>query len=253
MRNNPFDLGGRVAVVTGARRGIGKGIAVALAHAGADIIGVSRHGAQDETRVAVEQAGAAFTSITADLSTMEGVSVVTAALTMHGRPIDILVNNAGIAQRAPAESHSDDQWNEVIAVNLSAPFALTRAVSRDMLDRGSGKVIFLASMMTFQGGMNVASYAASKAGVAGLTRALANEWAGRGVNVNAIAPGYIETDLTVASHQDDDRRQAFQSRIPAERWGQPADLGGAAVFLSSAASDYVHGVVLPVDGGWLVR
>jgi 2-deoxy-D-gluconate 3-dehydrogenase len=234
---SPFDLTGKLAVVTGASRGIGAGISTALADAGADVIGVSRAGSD----------------LSYDLSSHAGVTELVAHLDTLGRPVDILVNNAGIAQRNPAESHSNDQWDEVIAVNLSAPFVLAREVGARMLDRGSGKILFLASMMTFQGGRNVVSYAASKSGVAGVVHALANEWAGRGVNVNAIAPGYIESDLTAGSHSDPSRRDAFIDRIPAGRWGTPADLGGATVFLCSPASDYVHGVVLPVDGGWLVR
>lgn len=253
VTTGPFDVTGKLALVTGSGRGIGAAIAVALARAGADIVGVSRGGAQSETEGAVRAAGAAFHAVTADLSTAGGVAGVLSAVRDRGRPLDILINNAGIAERAPAEVHTDEQWNDVLAVNLSAPFALARGFGHDMLDRGEGKIIFLASMMTFQGGMNIVSYAASKSGVAGVTRALANEWAGRGVNVNAIAPGYITTDLTAGTHGDADRHKAFADRIPAGRWGDPDDIGGAAVFLSSSASDYVHGVVLPVDGGWLAR
>jgi 2-deoxy-D-gluconate 3-dehydrogenase len=234
---SPFDLTGRCALVTGATKGIGAGIAAALAAAGADVIRVARSGSD----------------IDADLSTPEGVARLVAELDRRGRPIDVLVNNAGVAERAPAESHTDRQWDDVIAVNLTAPFLLARELGSRMLDRSAGKIVFLASMMSWQGGRNVIGYTASKSGVVGIVHALANEWADRGVNVNAIAPGYIVTDLTVATHRDPERSEAFRQRIPAGRWGTPADVGGAAVFLSSSASDYVHGVVLPVDGGWLAR
>jgi len=253
VNTGPFDLTGKLALVTGSSRGIGAAICLALAEAGADVVGVSRQGEHTETHRAVRAAGAQFFGVQADLSTTAGVDAVFEAVEALQRPLDILVNNAGIAARAPAERHTDAQWNDVIAVNLTAPFALTRRFGDQMLQRGQGKVVFLASMMTFQGGRDVVSYTASKSGVAGMARALANEWAGRGVNVNAIAPGYISTDLTAASHGDPDRHQAFVDRIPAGRWGRPEDLGGAAVFLSSTAADYVHGIVLPVDGGWLVR
>ncbi|MDJ0336239.1 SDR family oxidoreductase [Salinibacterium sp. G-O1] len=234
---SPFDLTGRTAVVTGASRGIGAGIATALAEAGADVVRVARSGAD----------------ISADLATADGALDLVAQLDALGRPIDILINNAGIAERNPAEHHTIQQWDVTLAVDLTAPFLLARELGGRMLERGSGKIIFLGSMMTWQGGRNVVSYAAAKSGVAGVVHALANEWADRGVNVNALAPGYIETDLTSGAHTDPERRETFRQRIPAGRWGTPADLGGAAVFLSSAASDYVHGVVLPVDGGWLVR
>ena len=251
---HPFDLSGRVAVVTGASRGIGSGIAAALARAGADIVGTARTvEALEKTASVVRGAGREFTPLAADLATEGGADRLLKALDAHGRDIDILVNNAGLANRNPAEQHTDQQWDEVIAVNLSVPFALARGVGAGMLARGRGKIIFIASMNSYQGGRNVVSYTASKSGVTGIVHALANEWAGRGVNVNAIAPGYIETELTSGTHGDPERRQAFVDRIPAGRWGTPADLGGAAVFLASDASDYVGGAVLPVDGGWLVR
>jgi len=248
---NPFDLTGNLAVVTGASRGIGAGLALALAQAGADVIGVSRRGSE-HTAAAVRSLGRTYVGIEADLAAKGAASHLSARFDEIGA-VDILVNNAGIANRNPAEHHTDDQWDEVIAVDLSAPFALARAVGTGMLERGRGKIVFIASMNSFQGGRNVVSYTAAKSGVTGIVHALANEWAGRGVGVNAIAPGYIETELTSGSHRDPQRREAFQARIPAGRWGSPADLGGAVVFLSSAASDYVHGAVLPVDGGWLVR
>jgi 2-deoxy-D-gluconate 3-dehydrogenase len=181
------------------------------------------------------------------------VRELAAVLTSGERPVDILVNNAGTIARAPAAEHSDDAWDLVIAVNLSAQFRLSRDIGAAMLDRGAGKIIFTASVLSFQGGINVPGYTASKSAIAGLTKALANEWAGRGVNVNAIAPGYVETDNTQALREDPVRSRAILERIPAARWGRPADLAGAVVFLSSPASDYVHGVVLPVDGGWLGR
>jgi len=234
---SPFDLTGRTALVTGASRGIGAGIASALRAAGADVITIARSGAD----------------FAADLATVEGALGLVAELDAGGVVVDILINNAGMAHRNPAERHTTEQWNETIAVDLTAPFLLARELGGRMLERGSGKIVFLASMMTWQGGRDIVSYAAAKSGVAGLVHALANEWGGRGVNVNAIAPGYVETDLTSRAHQDPARRESFRERIPAGRWGTPDDMGGAAVFLSSAASDYVHGVVLPVDGGWLVR
>ncbi len=233
---SPFDLTGRSALVTGASRGIGAGIASALSSAGAVVIGVARSGSD----------------IDVDLSTPGGVRALVDELDRRGQRVDILINNAGIARRAPAEDHTDTEWGEVMAVNLTAPFQLSRELGSRMLDRGAGKIILLGSMMTWQGGRNVIGYTATKSGVAGIVHALANEWAGRGVNVNAIAPGYIVTDLTSATHEDPGRNEAFRQRIPAGRWGTPADVGGAAVFLASSASDYVHGVVLPVDGGWLV-
>lgn len=248
-----FDLGGRLALVTGASRGIGAGLAIALAGAGADIVGASRTGRDDDTAAAVRGLGREYVSLTADLSTPEGAGALAAEAASTGRPVDILINNAGLATRAPAERHDDPLWAEAIAVNLTAPFVLARDLGAGMLDRGTGKIVFLASMMSWQGGRDVVSYAAGKSGVTGVVHALANEWAGRGVNVNAVAPGYIATDLTAGSHGDPDRHAAFAARIPAGRWGTPADLAGAVVFLSSPASDYVHGAVLPVDGGWLVR
>jgi 2-deoxy-D-gluconate 3-dehydrogenase len=249
---HPFDLTGSTALVTGASRGIGAGIAVALAAAGADIIGTSRTGSLDATADEVRLCGRKFISLTADLTSTAGVHELVAQVDALGA-VHILVNNAGLANRNPAEDHTDEQWDEVISVNLSAPFTLAREFGRRMLERGSGRIIFLASMNSFQGGRNVVSYTASKSGITGVVHALANEWADRGVTVNAIAPGYIETDLTSASHGDAARRRVFEERIPAGRWGTPADLGGAAVFLASPAASYVNGAVIPVDGGWLVR
>jgi 2-deoxy-D-gluconate 3-dehydrogenase len=248
-----FDLTGRLAVVTGAKRGIGFAMAEALATAGADIIGVSAtiepEGSAIEKRVT--SLGRTFRAIRADFN--DTAQVAELAETLAAEPVDILVNNAGTIRRAPAAEHSDAYWDEVLQVNLTSQFALTRAVGRSMLERGGGKVIFTASLLSFQGGINVPGYAAAKSGIAGLTRALANEWTGRGVTVNAIAPGYIATDNTQALQDDPDRSKAILERIPAGRWGRPDDLAGATVFLASAAADYVSGTVIPVDGGWLGR
>jgi 2-deoxy-D-gluconate 3-dehydrogenase len=249
-----FDLTGKTAVVTGARRGIGMAMAVALAEAGADIIGVSANleaeGSAIEQRIT--SLGRQFTAMSADFADRAAVRELAANLVAAG-PIDILVNNGGTIARTPAAEHPDDMWDQVIQVNLSSQFILSRDVGQQMLARGSGKIIFTASLLSFQGGINVPGYTASKSGIAGLTKALANEWAVRGVNVNAIAPGYIATDNTQALQEDPDRERAILGRIPAARWGQPEDLGGATVFLASAASDYVNGIILPVDGGWLGR
>jgi 2-deoxy-D-gluconate 3-dehydrogenase len=252
---DPFDLSGRLAVVTGARRGIGLAIAAALARAGADIVGASS--SMEDSGSAVEQlvrsAGSEFTAVRSDLADASGVYELVDRIGDLGRPVDILVNNAGTITRGPAEHLTDQDWGRVLQVNLTSQFLLTREIGRGMLDRGSGKVIFTASMLSFQGGLNVAAYTASKSGLVGLVRALANEWAARGVNVNAIAPGYVETDNTAALRADEERRRAILDRIPAGRWAAADDVGGAAVFLASRAADYVHGVVLPVDGGWLGR
>jgi len=252
---NPFDLTGRLAVVTGCRRGIGLAMAEALAGAGADIIGVSASLEPDGSDVArrVEALGRTFTPYRVDLADRQAVADLAAALAGAARPVDILVNNAGTIRRSPAAQHCDDDWDHVLEVDLSAPFVLARGIGRRMLERGSGKVIFTASMLSFQGGVNVVGYTAAKSAVAGLTRALANEWAGHGVNVNAIAPGYIATDNTQALRDQPDRNRAILERIPAGRWGRPDDLAGATVFLASGAADYVHGAVLAVDGGWLSR
>ncbi|MFD5319042.1 SDR family oxidoreductase [Streptomyces sp. NPDC127098] len=249
----PFDLTGQTAVVTGARRGIGLAMAEALARAGADIVGVSASMEPDGGEVArrVAAAGRAFTGLRVDFADRAAVTELAGRLA--GTRVDILVNNAGTIERAPAAHHPLELWDHVIAVNLSSQFALTQAVGRSMLERGRGKVIFTASLLSFQGGINVPGYTASKSAIAGLTKALANEWAPHGVNVNAIAPGYIATDNTRALQDDPDRSRAILDRIPAGRWGAADDLGGAAVFLASRASDYVSGVVLPVDGGWLGR
>jgi len=250
-----FDLTGKVALVTGCRRGIGLAMAEALAAAGADIVGASLtiDSAGSETQARVERHGRAFTAYRADLGSEDGAAQLAASVLRDGLEVDILVNNAGTIARAPALQHDDEQWRHVLQTNLTSQFVLARELARPMVERGAGKVIFTASMLSFQGGVNVVTYTASKSGVAGLVRALANEWASHGVNVNAIAPGYFATDNTRPLWDDAERSRAILERIPAGRWGDPADLAGATVFLASAASDYVHGVVLPVDGGWLAR
>jgi 2-deoxy-D-gluconate 3-dehydrogenase len=248
-----FDLTGTTAVVTGAKRGIGFAMAAALAEAGADIIGVSATLELTGSRVssAVEAHGRTFTARQVDFADRD--AVIALGQELAGLDVDILVNNAGTIERAPAVDHPLDWWDRVLEVDLSSPFVLTQAVGRSMIARGRGKVIFTASMLSFQGGINVPGYTAAKSGIAGLTKALANEWASKGITVNAIAPGYIATDNTQALQDDADRSSAILTRIPAGRWGRPSDLAGATVFLASAASDYVSGIVLPVDGGWLGR
>jgi 2-dehydro-3-deoxy-D-gluconate 5-dehydrogenase len=253
MAGDPFDLTGKTALVTGANTGLGQAIAVGLAAAGADIIAVGRSGA-DETQAPVEAAGRRFTMVEADLATTAPIDRVVAEAIAAAGEVDILVNNAGTIRRADAADFTEADWDAVMGVNLKTVFFLTQAVGRRMLARGQGgKVINVASLLSFQGGIRVASYTASKSGLAGVTRLLANEWAAKGINVNAIAPGYFETNNTEALRADVDRNRQILERIPAGRWGRPSDLAGAAVFLASAASDYVHGVVLPVDGGWLAR
>jgi 2-deoxy-D-gluconate 3-dehydrogenase len=250
---SPFDLSGKTAVVTGANTGLGQGIALALAAAGAAVVGVGRS-AMDETQAAVEAAGGTFLAVGADLASLEPIPhIVDAATAMFGR-IDILVNNAGIIRRQDAIDFTEADWDAVMDVNLKSAFFLSQAVARPMLADGQGgKIVMIASLLSFQGGIRIPSYTASKSGLAGITRLLACEWAGKGINVNAIAPGYFETNNTRALRDDEERSQQILGRIPAGRWGRPADIGGAAVFLASAASDYVHGAVVPVDGGWLAR
>lgn len=253
--NQLFDLTGRRAVVTGVRRGIGLAIAEMLAAAGADIVGVSAQ-LEEGTSLAqqsVESLGRSFEGIRADLSDVAQVHALCERLLQQSAPIDILVNNAGSIERAPAIEHDDEMWMRTIATNLTAPFMLTREIGRSMVERGSGKVIFTASLLSFQGGILVPSYTASKHGVAGLVKAFSNEWASKGVNVNGIAPGYISTDNTQALRGDPERSRSILDRIPAGRWGEASDIAGAALFLASPASNYVCGTVLPVDGGWLAR
>jgi 2-deoxy-D-gluconate 3-dehydrogenase len=250
-----FRLDGKLAVVTGCSRGIGRAITLALAESGADIIGVSRtlaaSGSEIESQVVA--AGRKFRGFRCDFAERAQVRNLAAAMTQEFPTIDILVNNAGSILRAPAAEHSEEYWDTVIETNLNAQFLLTREIGKRMVERGAGKIIFIASLLSFQGGITVPGYAASKGAIAQLTRALANEWASRGVQVNAIAPGYITTDNTAALRADPDRNTAILARIPAGRWGSPEDLQGAAVFLASAASNYVNGSTLVVDGGWLGR
>jgi 2-deoxy-D-gluconate 3-dehydrogenase len=252
MSSSAFSLAGRIAMITGANAGLGQAIAVALAEAGADIVAVGRSDPA-ETQVAVAAAGRRFLSVRADLGRVEVVPNAVATSLAHFGRIDILVNNAGIIRRRDALDFTEGDWDDVLSVNLKSVFFLTQTVGRHMIAAQRGKVINIASMLSFQGGVRVASYAASKSAVAGLTRSLANEWAGKGVNVNAIAPGYFATSNTEALRADPQRSREILARIPAARWGEPSDLGGAAVFLASSASDYVHGAIIPVDGGWLAR
>jgi len=250
-----FDLSGKVAVVTGCRRGIGLAMAEALARVGADIIGVSAQLEASGSEVArrVEAAGRRFSGFTVDLGDRAAVEELASNLAERAAPVDILVNNAGTIARTPALDHETSTWERILEVNLTAPFLLARALGRGMVERGSGKMIFTASLLSFQGGVLVPSYAAAKSGISGLVKALANEWAPHGVNVNAIAPGYIATDNTDALRDDPDRNRAILDRIPAGRWGLASDLAGATVFLASSASDYVCGTIIAVDGGWLAR
>ena len=250
-----FDLTGKTALVTGAKRGIGRGMAEGLAAAGADIIAVSASLELEGSAVgeAVTAMGRKFSAYQCDFSDRSALHGFVQQLNADGHAPDILVNNAGTIKRKPAAEHPDEWWDEVIEVNLSSQFVLSREIGRGMVERGHGKIIFTASLLTFQGGITVPGYAASKGGIGQLTKALANEWAGKGVNVNAIAPGYIRTDNTQALQDDPERSKAILERIPQGRWGAPADFAGPAVFLASSASDYVNGEVLVVDGGWMGR
>ncbi|MBX9746309.1 MAG: 2-dehydro-3-deoxy-D-gluconate 5-dehydrogenase KduD [Hyphomonadaceae bacterium] len=251
MGANPFSLDGKIALVTGGNVGLGQAIAVALAGAGADIVSTSRRDAP-ETQQAVEALGRRFLSLRADLSSTAPIAaIVEQALAFGG--LDILVNNAGIIRRADSVDFSEADWDAVIDTNLKSAFFLAQAAGRHMIAQGRGKIINVASMLSFQGGIRVPSYTASKSGLAGITKLLACEWANKGVNVNAIAPGYMTTDNTEALRADKTRNAQILDRIPAGRWGEASDLGGAAVFLASGASDYVHGAIIPVDGGWLAR
>ena len=252
---NAFDLTGKVALVTGCKRGIGMAMALGLAEAGADIIGVSANLELEGSQVskAVEALGRKFKAYQADFSNRDSLYAFIKQVKADFPRIDILVNNAGTILRNPAAEHSDEFWDEVLEVNLSSQFILSREIGSAMLAQGSGKIIFTASLLSFQGGINVPGYAASKGGIARLTMALANEWAGKGINVNAIAPGYISTDNTAALREDKERSSSILGRIPAGRWGEPEDFKGPVVFLASDASNYVHGTILTVDGGWMGR
>ncbi|MBW7476327.1 2-dehydro-3-deoxy-D-gluconate 5-dehydrogenase KduD [Paenibacillus oenotherae] len=247
-----FRLDGKVALVTGASGGLGQGMALGLAEAGANIIAVASSNC-DETVRLVREAGGRIEQLSADLSDADKLeSAVADALSIYGR-IDVLVNNAGMIRRAPAALHARKDWYDVIDLNLNAAFFLCQLVGSHMLERGSGKIINIASMLSYQGGVNVPGYTASKHGIAGITKALANEWASRGIQVNAIAPGYMTTNNTAPIAADADRYKSITERIPAGRWGLPEDMKGPAVFLASAASDYMNGHVLCVDGGWMAR
>jgi 2-dehydro-3-deoxy-D-gluconate 5-dehydrogenase len=250
-----FDLSGKTALVTGCRRGIGKAMAAALAEAGADIIGASAHledhGSEIERLVTA--VGRSFRGYRCNFAERRGLYLLLDRVKAECPPVDILVNNAGMILRKPATEHPDEYWDQVIEVNLNAQFILSRELGKDMVARRAGKIIFTASLLTFQGGITVPGYAASKGAIGQLTKALANEWAAFGVNVNAIAPGYIATDNTAALRADENRGPAILARIPAGRWGAPDDFRGAIVFLASAASDYMHGTIVTIDGGWMGR
>ncbi|MGO4439197.1 2-dehydro-3-deoxy-D-gluconate 5-dehydrogenase KduD [Rhizobium sp. RAF56] len=249
----PFDLTGRWAIVTGANTGIGQAIAVGLAEAGADVVGVGRS-AMTETEAHIIAAGRRFIAIKADLSRSDSAREVIAETLAAGATPDILVNNAGIIRRADALDFTEEDWDAVLDTNLKSVFFLCQAFAKAAIAaERKAKIINIASLLSFQGGIRVPSYTAAKSGLSGLTKLMANEWAARGINVNAIAPGYVETNNTTALRADAERNADILKRIPAGRWARPEDMAGAAVFLASPASDYVHGVILPVDGGWLAR
>jgi 2-deoxy-D-gluconate 3-dehydrogenase len=254
MNQNLFSLDGKVALVTGASRGLGQAMAVGLAAAGADIVGLDRTPRSD-TRPQVEALGRRYHHITCDLleATPDRLAECVAEVVQTYGRLDILLNNAGTIRRGPVLEFTAKDWHDVLQINLSAAFFLAQAAARHMVTQGGGKIINIVSMLSFQGGILVPSYTAAKSGLAGLTKALANELAPHNINVNAIAPGYIATDNTAPLQADPVRNQAILDRIPAGRWGEPEDLQGAAVFLASAASDYMHGTLLAVDGGWLAR
>jgi 2-deoxy-D-gluconate 3-dehydrogenase len=249
-----FKLDGKVALVTGAGQGLGQGMAVALAEAGADIVGLDR-GSSEETAAIVSGMGRKYEQVVCDLlqASVDELNQVVKDIVSKFGHMDILVNNAGIIRRTPALDFSESDWDDVLDINLRAAFFLSQAAGRVMVPQGFGKIINVASMLSFQGGIVVPSYTAAKSGIAGITRALANEWAQHGVNVNAIAPGYMATANTAPLRANEDRAPAILSRIPAGRWGTPDDLKGTVVFLASAASNYLQGSIIPVDGGWLTR
>ena len=255
MADPIFRLDGLTALVTGCSRGIGMALALGLANAGANIVGVSSKlpTAGSEVGREVEKIGRSFLPYSCDFSKRKSLYDFLGKLRAEAPKIDILINNAGIIRRKPAAEHPDEFWDEVMEVNLSAQFVLSREIGKEMVARGSGKIVFIASLLTFQGGINVISYAASKGAIGSVVKGLANEWAAKGVNVNAIAPGYIATDNTAALRADENRNRAILERIPAGRWGKPDDLAGAAVFLCCPAAAYVHGTILTVDGGWMGR
>jgi 2-deoxy-D-gluconate 3-dehydrogenase len=249
-----FRVDNKLAVVTGSSRGIGKAIAIALAEAGADIIGVaSKTSGLAETEAAVTALGKKFYGYACDYTSRESVYAFLKQVTADHDKIDILINNAGNILRKPVAEHPDEYWDDIININLNSQFIITREIGKRMVEQGSGKVVFTASLLSFQGGITVPGYAASKGAIASLLKAFANEWASKGVNVNGVAPGYIATDNTTALRADAERSAAILSRIPAGRWGTPEDMAGAFVFLSSPASDYISGTILTVDGGWMGR
>jgi len=250
-----FNLDGKTALVTGCKRGIGKAMAIGLAEAGANIIGVSASLEKEGSSVEkdIEAVGKEFTAYQCDFSDRKALYAFIAEVKTNHPQIDILVNNAGTILRAPAVEHPDEMWDKVIEVNQNAQFILTREFGKDMVDRGSGKIIFTASLLTFQGGITVPGYAASKGAIGQMTMAFANEWAGKGVNVNALAPGYIATDNTEALRNNPERNKSILERIPAGRWGEATDFAGPTVFLASDAASYIHGTVVLVDGGWMGR
>lgn len=249
-----FDLSAKTALITGCSRGIGEAMASGLAEAGADIIGISSTLAQgSKLQEEIKKLGRKFVPYTIDIGNRKSLYDSIEKIKSENPVIDILINNAGIIKRAPAAVHSDEEWDSVLDVNLNAAFILAREFGKEMIKRRSGKIIFTCSLLSFQGGINVPGYAASKGAVASLVKALSNEWASKGVNVNGIAPGYIATKNTEALREDEERNQAILARIPAGRWGEPADFIGPAIFLSSHASDYVDGEILTVDGGWMGR
>lgn len=255
MSSEYFRLDGKTALVTGCSKGIGKAIAEGLAEAGADIIGVSSTlpSQASEIEKSVTQLGRKFYAYQVDLGNRQELTDFIVTVKKAHPVIDILVNNAGIIKRKPAAEHEDELWDQVINVNLDAPFILSRELGKEMIQRKSGKIIFVASLLSFQGGINVPGYTASKSAIAGLIKALSNEWASQGVNVNGIAPGYIATDNTEALREDPERSMSILDRIPAGRWGTAEDLKAPAVFLASDAAGYVHGTILTVDGGWMGR
>jgi 2-deoxy-D-gluconate 3-dehydrogenase len=248
-----FNLNGKTALVTGCNTGIGKAMSIALAEAGANIIGLSSGGAYAEVKQAVEATGKSFVYYQVDLSNREAIYGFVSQVNADNKKVDILVNNAGIIMRKPAAEHPDEYWDKVMSINLDAQFILGRELGRHMIQNGGGKIIFICSLLSFQGGINVPSYTASKSALAGLVRAFGNEWASKGVCVNGLAPGYIATDNTQALREDAERNKSILDRIPAGRWGVPDDFKGPIVFLASKASDYVNGTMLFVDGGWMAR
>jgi 2-deoxy-D-gluconate 3-dehydrogenase len=254
MKTNLFDLSGKTALVTGVSRGIGKAMAEGLAEAGADIIGISSSlQAGSEVENEIKKTGKKFIPYTVDLANRKELYRSIEKIKSENPVIDILVNNAGTIKRNPAIDYTDEDWDEVLSVNLNSSFILAREFGKEMVKNGKGKIIFTCSLLSFQGGINVAAYTASKSAVAGLVKALANEWASKGVNINGIAPGYIATKNTQALREDKERYEAILNRIPSGRWGEPEDFKGPVIFLSSAASDYVDGAILTVDGGWMGR